>query len=256
GADVAGATPVAVISSALAKKFFAGKPALGQRVTVDDVEGEDPVRWFTVVGVVDDVRFRRLSDPALPVLYYPVAQQAFPELTVLARTSSDPMALAPSLRAIIKTLDSSMPLNDVRTLEEVVSSSIAGARFRTSLLVTFALVALVLAAIGVYGVMSYSVEQRSQEMGLRMALGASPGDVLRLVTGQGMRLALAGIALGLAAAFAVTRVLESLLFGVSTSDPATFAAIAVLLGVVASVASYIPARRATRADPMVVLRSE
>jgi putative ABC transport system permease protein len=225
-------------------------------VTTDDLEGDTPPEWFTIVGVVDDVRFRRLSDPAMPVLYYPVAQQAFPEFTLLARTSGEPMALVPTLRGVVRALDPSMPLNDVRTLEQVVSSSIAGARFRTSLLATFALVALLLSAIGVYGVMSYSVEQRSQEMGLRMALGASPRDVLRLITGHGMRLAIAGIAIGLVAAIGLTRVLESLLFGVSASDPLTFGAIGVLLAAVASLASYIPARRATRADPMVVLRAE
>ena len=254
--DSMAAPRVAVVSAALVKRFFPGKNPLGQRVTLDDLNGEEPPQWFTIVGVVDDVRFRRLTDPAMPVLFYPVAQQAFPEFTLVARTGSDPMSLVASLRAIVRSLDPSMPVTDVRTMEEVVSTSIAGARFRTTLLASFAVVALLLAAIGVYGVMSYSVEQRSQEMGLRMALGASPRDVLTLVTGQGVRLAAAGILLGLVAAYAVTRVLESLLFGVSTTDPVTFAGIAALLAAVAILAAYLPARRATRTDPMVVLRAE
>ena len=255
--DTMAAPGVAVVSATLVKRFFPGKDPIGQRVTLDDLNGEPPPRWFTVVGVVDDVRFRRLTDPAMPVLYYPVAQQAFPEFTLLARTGGgDPMSMVSSVRGVVRSLDPSMPLTHVRTMEEVVSTSIAAVRFRTTLLASFAVVALLLAAIGVYGVMSYSVEQRSQEMGLRMALGASPRDVLTLVTAHGARLALAGILAGVAAAYALTRVLESLLFGVSTTDPLTFAGIAVLLAAVASVAAYIPARRATRADPMVVLRAD
>jgi putative ABC transport system permease protein len=254
--DTMAAQKVAVVSAALVRRFFPDKDPIGERVTLDELNGEQPPQWFTIVGVVEDVRFRRLTDPAMPVLYYPAAQQAFPEFTLVARTGPDPMALVPSLRGIVRSLDPSMPLTDVRTMDEVVASSIAGARFRTTLLASFALVALLLAAIGVYGVMSYSVEQRSQEMGLRMALGASPRDVLALVTAHGVRLALAGILLGLVAAYAVTRVLESLLFGVSATDPVTFAGIAALLAAVASLASYLPARRATKTDPMVVLRTE
>ena len=254
--DTMAAPGVAVVSATLVKRFFPEKDPIGQRVTLDGLNGEQPPQWFTIVGVVDDVRFRRLTDPAMPVLYYPVAQQAFPEFTLVARAGGDPMAAVPSLRGIVRSLDASLPLTDVRTMDEVVSTSIAAARFRTTLLASFAVVALLLAAIGVYGVMSYSVEQRSQEMGLRMALGASPRNVLTLVTAHGVRLALAGILLGLVAAYAVTRVLESLLFGVSTTDPVTFAGIAVLLAAVASLAAYIPARRATRTDPMAVLRAE
>jgi putative ABC transport system permease protein len=174
----------------------------------------------------------------------------------VAKTGADPFSVVSSLRGIVRSLDPAIPLNDVRTLEEVVSSSVAGERFRTSLLTAFALIALLLATIGVYGVMSYSVEQRGAEMGLRMALGASPRDVLRLVAGHGLKLALAGVALGVMAAFWVTRLLSSLLFGVSATDPVTFASIATLLLGVAALASYLPARRATKADPMALLRME
>jgi putative ABC transport system permease protein len=197
-----------------------------------------------------------LNEAPMPTLYYPVAQQTFPELTLVAKTGGDPLAITTTLRGIVRSLDPQIALADVRTMDDVVSASLAGARFRTTLLGIFAVVALLLSAVGVYGVMSYSVEQRTQELGLRMALGATGADVLRLVAGQGMRLAVAGILVGLVAAFWMVRVLESLLFGISATDPVTFGAIAVLLAVIAALASYIPARRATKADPMVVLRSE
>jgi putative ABC transport system permease protein len=253
-ADVDGAPRVAVVSQLLAKKYFPGTDPVGQRITLDDPGPER--QWFTVVGVVDDVRFREMTSEPMPLLYMSAGQVQFPEFTLVARTGVDPMSLVPSVRAVVRSLDPALPLNDVRTLEEVVAGSMAGARYRTRLLAAFALIALLLSAVGVYGVMSYSVEQRSQEMGLRMALGARPADVLRLVTGHGVRIAAGGIVLGLAAAFWMTRLLESLLFGVSATDPVTFGAIAVLLGGVALVASAIPAHRATRADPMVVLRTE
>jgi putative ABC transport system permease protein len=253
--DVEGAPRVAVVSSALAAKFFPRKDPIGQRVTTDDAD-DDPRAWFTIVGVVDDVRYRRLNEAPMPTLYYPVAQQTFPELTLVAKTGGDPLAITTALRGIVRSLDPQIALADVRTMDDVVSASLAGARFRTTLLGIFAVVALLLAAVGVYGVMSYSVEQRTQELGLRMALGATGADVLRLVAGQGIRLAVAGILVGLIAAFWMVRVLESLLFGISATDPVTFGAIAVLLAAIAALASYIPARRATKADPMVVLRVE
>jgi putative ABC transport system permease protein len=254
--DTSSSPKVAVIGRALASKYFPSKDPIGQRLTLDDDPSSPKTEWFTVVGVVDDVRFRRLADAPRPQLYLPVSQQGFPEFTLVAKTGADPFSVVSSLRGIVRSLDPAIPLNDVRTLEEVVSSSVAGERFRTSLLTAFALIALLLATIGVYGVMSYSVEQRGAEMGLRMALGASPRDVLRLVAGHGLKLALAGVALGVMAAFWVTRLLSSLLFGVSATDPVTFASIATLLLGVAALASYLPARRATKADPMALLRME
>ncbi|HEX2311100.1 MAG TPA: ABC transporter permease [Vicinamibacterales bacterium] len=253
--DTETAPRVAVVSTSLARKYFPSKDPIGQRVTLDDLT--DPkAAWFTIVGVVDNVRYRSLATEPRPLLYYAASQQQFPEFTLVARTAGDPVAIVPSLRAIVRALDPVMPLQDVRTLNQVVSTSMAGERFRTSLLVALALIALVLAAVGVYGVMAYSVEQRTQEMGLRMALGASPRDVLRLVTGHGVRLTALGIVLGAFAAWGLTRVLASALFGVTPTDPVTFAGMALLLAFVASLASYIPARRATKADPMLVLRTE
>ena len=221
-ADTSSSPKVAVIGRALASKYFAAKDPIGQRITLDDDPDSKTAEWFTVVGVVDDVRFRRLTDSPRPQLYFTVSQQQFPEFTLVAKTGPDPFAVVSSLRGIVRSLDAAIPLNDVRTMEDVVSSSVAGERFRTNLLVTFALIALVLSTIGVYGVMSYSVEQRAPEMGLRMALGASPRDVLRLVAGHGLKLAAAGVAIGLVAAFWLTRLLASLLFGVSATDPLTF----------------------------------
>jgi putative ABC transport system permease protein len=253
--DTESGPKVAVISRALAKKYFGGRDPLGQRVTLDNLT--DPkAAWFTIVGVVDDVRYRTLDTAPMPLLYYPASQQQFPEFTLVARTGGDPTTIVPTVRSMVRTIDPVMPLEDVRTMGQVVSSSMAGARFRTSLLVTLALIALTLAAVGVYGVMSYSVEARAQEMGLRMALGASPRDVLRLITGHGARLAIIGIVIGVFAAWGFTRVLASVLFGVTPTDPVTFVIIAGLLALVATLASYIPARRATRADPMLVLRAE
>jgi putative ABC transport system permease protein len=177
-------------------------------------------------------------------------------ITLVARTQSDPMAIAPDVKNQVLALDKDQPVNNVKTMEQIVSTSIAQQRFSMLLLGIFAVIALILAAVGVYGVMNYTVAQRTQELGIRMALGARPSDVLRLIVGQGMVLAVIGVALGLVAAFALTRLMASLLFGVTASDPATFIVVAALLAAVALGACFIPARRATKVDPMIALRYE
>jgi putative ABC transport system permease protein len=175
---------------------------------------------------------------------------------LVLHTESAPLSLLGAARAEVRALDRTVPVSEVKTLEQQLDGSVAIRRLSMTLLLVFALLALVLAAVGIYGVMSYSVSQRTHEIGIRMALGAQPADVLKLVVRQGMVLTLIGVAVGLAASFALTRFLSSLLFGVSATDPVTFAGVALLLAAVALAASYLPARRATKVDPMVALRYE
>ncbi|HEX8090123.1 MAG TPA: FtsX-like permease family protein, partial [Blastocatellia bacterium] len=191
-----------------------------------------------------------------PMAYWPHTELAYSFMTIVARTEGDPLSLASSVQREVKALDKDQPIADVHTMEQLLMASVARARFSTLLLSIFAGVALLLAAVGIYGVMSYSVTQRTHEIGIRMALGAQRKDVMRLVVGRGMILASIGIGIGLAAALALTRVMASLLFAVSATDPLTFAAISLILAGVALAANLVPARRATKVDPMVALRYE
>jgi putative ABC transport system permease protein len=188
--------------------------------------------------------------------YWPHPELAYSAMTIVARTDGDPLSYTAAVRREVQALDKDQPIADVRTMEQWLSDSVARTRFSTLLLSIFAVVALTLAAVGIYGVMSYSVTQRTHEIGIRMALGANRGDVMRMVVGQGMALALIGVGAGLAASFALTRVLASLLFGVSATDPVTFAAISLILTGVALGACFVPALRATKVDPMIALRYE
>jgi putative ABC transport system permease protein len=253
--DRADTPAVVVIDETMAKRLWPGEDPLGRRVTPGSPDSPDD--WCQVVGVVKDVRQFELTAEPKPQMYMLYAQaDFFAPRHLVVNTSVEPMSLAATVRKTVWDVDRDQPVSNVSTMEEVLSGSIARQRFSTLLLGVFAGVALVLAAVGLYGVMSYSVAQRTREIGLRMALGAQRGDVLRMVVGQGLKLVLVGVAIGLAAAFALTRVMSSLLFGVSATDPATLAAISLLLISVAALASYIPARRATRVDPLIALRYE
>ena len=254
--DVAGAPAVTIINKALARRYWPGESPLGKRIEVASNK-----QWLSVVGVVGDVKRQGLeaeTEPGYftPHLQPPAGRHLHSGWNLVVRTASDPMSLAAAVQREVWAVDKDQPVTNIQTLEQVISDSIAPLRFRTLLLGLFAVVALVLATVGIYGVMAYAVMQRTHEIGIRMALGAQQRDVLKLVIGQGMRLALIGIALGLLAASALTRLVKSLLFGVSATDPVTFVIVATLLAGMALLACWLPARRATKVDPMIALRCE
>jgi putative ABC transport system permease protein len=243
------------VSEAFARRFWPGESAVGKRVNPGDPN--DPADWCEVVGVVRDVRQFDLAAEPKPQMYFTYTQAGiFLPRHLVVGTEGDPLAVAGAVRKAVWEVDGEQPVSDISTMKDVLSESLARERFSMLLFGIFAGLALVLAAVGLYGVMSYTVAQRTREIGLRMALGAQRRDVLRLVVGQGLKLVLAGVALGLVASFALTRLMKSLLYGVSATDPATLAVISLVLVAVAALASYIPARRATRVDPLIALRYE
>ena len=244
---------VVVINEALARKYFPNANPIGQRLVIDMNETNAPTE---VIGVVGDAKYATLESEPRAMVYWPHPQLANSAMTLVMRTTNDPLSLAPAAQQAIQTLDKDQPVSDVRTMAGWIDESVARTRFGTLLLNLFAGVALLLVTVGIYGVIAYSVTQRTHEIGIRMALGARPLDILRLVVGQGLLLTFVGVVLGLGAAFALTRLLASLLYEVSATDPFVFAGLAVLLAVVAFVASYIPARSATKVDPLTALRYE
>ena len=252
------ATPVIIINETLARQHFAGTEALGQHIIIEGERGDNglpPPR--EIVGIVGDVRHEGLDTESGSEYYVPYTQAPEAFMTLVVRSASDnPGSLAASLREAIKQTDKDQYVAAMQPMTKLVGASIARRRFNALLTGLFAVVALLLASIGIFGVLNYTVAQRTQEIGLRVALGAQTRDVLRLVLGQGARLILIGLALGLAASFALTRVLAGMLFGVTPTDPLTFVAVSFLLAGVALLACYIPARRATKVDPLVALRYE
>ena len=249
-------TPVCIINETLARKYFPGEDPLGKRIKPTLSVDNNPPPMREIVGVVGDVKHRNLSAESGPEVYVPHAQVPFSTMAVIVRTETEPQSITAAVQREVRSLDKDLPLINVRTLDEYVSTSVERPRFNTLLLGIFAAVALILTAVGLYGVLAYTVAQRTHEIGIRMALGAQTRNVLRLVIGQGMLLALIGIGTGLAVAWMVTRLLASLLYGISARDPVTFAGVALLLSAVALLACYIPARRATRVDPVIALRYE
>jgi putative ABC transport system permease protein len=248
-----GATPtVALINQAMARKFWPNENPIGARISTNKKN------WASIEGVVGDVRQLGLRSEPQPEVYLSYLQDPFawPYLSLLVQTSLDPMKQVSSIQAVIWSVDKDLPIASVSSMEEIRSGSIAQPRMTALLLAIFASLALVLATVGIYGVMAYSVTQRTHEMGLRMALGARITDVLKLVVGHGMILTGCGVVLGLIGAFALTRVLTKFLWGVRPTDPATFIAVSLLLAGVAVLASYLPAQRASKVDPMVALRYE
>lgn len=249
--------PVIIVTDAFAKQYFPGENPIGKRMKPGiSTWDEEKSTMREIVGVVADIRNRALNTEPKPAYYLPQSQVPFTQLIVVLKTTGDPGSLITSVTREVRSMDQELPVFSVKTMEQYISESVAAPRFNTTLLSIFAAVALVLTIIGLYGVMSYSVAQRTNEIGIRMALGAQTSDVLGLIVKQGIVLVLIGLALGMAGALALTRLLASLLFGVTTKDPITFVAIAALLSIVALLACFIPARRATKVDPMVALRYE
>jgi putative ABC transport system permease protein len=254
--DDAKAEPVAIINETLARLHFPGEDPFGKRLRLDSVyiQGEPPMR--RVVGVVGDVKHRGLSAETRPEVYVPLAQDPFQEMFVVVKTEGDPMGVVGAVREVVLGLDEGQPIYDIKTLSERLGYTLAGQRFNTLLLAIFSGLAVALAVIGLYGVLSYAVAQRTHEIGIRLALGAEAGDVVRLIVRQGMKLVLIGIAIGLAGALTLTRLMESMLFGATATDALSFVLVSMLLAVVTMLACYIPARRATKVDPIAALRDQ
>lgn len=252
--DGADGPPVVIINEALARRFWPDEDPIGKRISL--FAGSHSHKFAEVIGVVGNVRYTGLAGEISLDAYAPYEQVPWPYITVAMRTAIDPTSLVAAVRQEVKTLDPELPIYSVRTMERVMMETLGLRPLMLVLTGLFALLALLLAAVGIHGVMSYSVSRRTHEIGIRMALGAQPHDVLRLMVGQGMVLVLVGVGLGLAGSLAMTRFLKSWLFGVTPTDPMTFAIVSLLLMAVALLASYIPARRATRVDPMVALRYE
>jgi putative ABC transport system permease protein len=242
---------VAVISASMARRYWPGEDTVGKRFGVNC--GRGPCNWNSIIGVVGDVKEDGATGEPATAMYF---LETWSEMTLVVRAARNPTNLIADVRGIIRSVDRDQPLGGIRTMENLVSESVAPRRLTMLISGLFAALALLLAMVGLYGVISYSVAQRSHEFGIRMALGATKGDILSLIVAQGFRLAMAGIIVGMAGALALTQVLTNLLFGTTPTDPLTFGAVALLLVGVTLLACYIPARRAAKVDPVVALRYE
>ncbi len=253
--DRAGTKRVAILNATAARQFFPNEDPVGQRIKLGFYEGTPGEEWAEVVGVAGDVKYLSLDGEVVSDVYHPNDQ--FNEAhTMVARTSHDPKLLIGAIRNEVRAFNKDAAVGSLEMMEQRVSNATSSARFNTSLMSLFALLALLLAAIGIYGVIAYAVSERTREIGVRMALGAQARDVLKLVLFQGMKMIAAGLTIGLFGAFALTRVMKNLLYGVSATDPLTFAAVSLSLAAIALLACYVPARRATKVDPIIALRQE
>jgi putative ABC transport system permease protein len=252
--DSADAPDAVIVNEELARRFWPGEDPIGKRLQV----GTEFTRWREVIGVVGNAKLSGLEANTDPAIYVPFPQNSWPNALrnsfIVLRTTTDPKSLVPAIRRELRGIDPTFPITQIRTMDEIVGDSLSQRRFNTALLALFAFVAVALAAVGIYGVMSYAVSQRTREMGIRIALGARQSDITKLVTSKGARLAALGIAIGVLAAAISSRLMSSLLFGITATDPITFVLTAVLLGIVTLLASYIPSRRAAGTDPISALR--
>ena len=257
--DAEGATPVAMISETVARRYWPRSSPVGSHLTilarVYSGQSAGAAQPLEIVGVVKDVRNDDLWNPEADV-YVPFQQHPVPSVFLVLRTAVPPMSVVPVVRDAVQALDKEQPVNDVRTMSEIMAQTYGAIRFPMMLLWIFAALALVLSAVGIFGVMSYTVSRRTQEMAIRMALGASRREVLRLVLREGLRVTLLGVALGLLAAVALSRVMAGYVYGITSTDPFTLAGASLLLTLIAMLASYLPARRATKVNPMTALRYE
>jgi putative ABC transport system permease protein len=254
--DTESAPLVMIINQALARRDFPNVNPVGKQINLGNTDPKGQPVWWEIVGVTADVRSLELREDPSPEFYLSALQDTFAGMSVVVRTAVEPASLVPEVRRIVAEVDKSAPVSEVKTMEHIVDEAVTQPRFNLFLLGLFGGIALLLSAAGIYGVTAYAVTQRTHEFGIRMALGAQVGDVLKMILGQGMRLIAVGIMIGLLASFALMRLLRSLLFGVSVTDPLTFVAITLVLMFVALLACYIPARRATKVDPLVALRYE
>jgi predicted permease len=254
--DTRASPRVVIIDERMARQFWPGENPIGRRIRTGGFDVTPDTPWMTIVGVVNSVKQDALDAESRIAYYRFQGQTPSRAMNVVVRSATEPAGLTGAVTTEIRTLDPDLPIYKMRTMEERVEASLAERRFSMLLLTLFAVLALGLAAIGIYGVMSYLVGQGTREFGIRLALGAAPRDLLLLVVRQGMSIAVVGMVLGLAGAFALTRFMRTLLYGVQASDPVTFAAIAATLTLVALVACFVPARRAARIDPIVSLRTE
>ena len=243
---------VAVVDQAFVQRHFSVEDPIGRGIDI----GNGTDGFYEVVGIVGDVRHGGLDTTAAPTMYVPYKQDVFSSMWMVAKTAGEPASMAGAARQAVRDVDSRLPAFSITPLADVIGESVAERRFAMLLLGIFALVALFLAAVGLYGVVAYGVNQRTQEIGLRMAIGAEPGDVLRMVVGGGMKLATIGVVIGIAGALALASLIASMLYGVTAFDPVSYAVTASVLLVVSALACWIPARRAMRVDPLVALRQE
>ncbi len=248
------APPVALINEKLAALFFPNEDPLGQRIQI----GPEATRWREIGGVVGDVKLMGLDVDVNPTIYVPLPQNPYPNalrnVYMVVRSKGDAGAVVPAIRDLVRSMDRSVPISTSQNMDQIVWDSMAHRRLSVFLLVVFAGLATLLAVVGIYGVMTFIVAQRTKEIGIRMSVGASKVNIVTMILGDGAKLAFLGIAIGLGAAFGLTRLMRSLLFGISTTDIATFAIIPLLLVIVAIVASLIPARRAASIDPLIAIR--
>jgi putative ABC transport system permease protein len=260
--DLPNAPQVVVVSQAFARQYFPNENAIGKRITIGWGRQRSESKTDTVsaggeiVGIVGDVKAYGPSEAPPAIVYLPFDQAPLTDVSLLVRSSAAPSLIISGARAAIREVDPDLPIFDVKTMTEALSESVAQPRFYAVLLGSFAAIALIIAALGIYGVISYAVSQRTRELGIRIALGAQRERVVRLVIGQGLALTLVGIFIGIAGAFALTRLIASLLFGVAPADPLTFAVVGLLFVAVACIASYLPARRAAAVDPIIAMRAE
>ena len=256
--DTRSSKPVVILNQEFANQYFPKENPLGKMVEIGVGEGEARTRWKTreIVGIVGNFRATDISQPPRAAFFVPMPQLIWGPPTLVLRAAGDPMSLIPSLRRVLAGMDSDAPLFEIKTMEDYLVLDLGRARFQTVLLSLFAGIALLLTAIGLYGVVAYGVAQRTREIAVRMALGASQKDVLQMVLNQGLLLTFVGVAVGVLGALGLAKFIESLLYQILPHDPATYLVVCVTLGVVALLASYIPAKRAIRVDPMVALRYE